>query len=89
MNRGTFNRGALDLLVGMICGVLMYLGPVFYLTALGIAVVGVLVIIINGGNVSAYGNDSKGNFNGQILLIRIVVVNVGVFLGKFAMSTAF
>lgn len=89
MDRKTYNRGVMDLLVGLICGAIIHFSMVTYLVIFGIAVVAMLIITATGGDASTYGNDEQGNFKGWVVLARIITVNVGVVIGRLAMSTAF
>ena len=89
MDRKTFNRGTMDLLIGVICGAIMHFSMVAYLIVFGIAVVAMVIMMAAGNDASTYGNDDQGNFHGWIVLARIITVNVGVVIGRLTMSTAF
>lgn len=89
MDRKTYSRGVMDLLVGLIFGAIMHFSMVAYLVIFWIAVATLLIIVARGDDISTYGNNEQGNFNGWVVLARIITVNVGVIIGRLAMSTAF
>ncbi|MDX9914127.1 MAG: hypothetical protein RBS77_06125 [Candidatus Moranbacteria bacterium] len=88
MDRKTFNRGTMDLLVGVVCGAIMHFSMMAYLIVFGIAVVVAIIIVATGGDASIYGNDEQGNFRGLVVLARVITVNVGVVIGRLALGMA-
>ncbi len=88
MSVGTFKRSVMDLLIGFVAGVIIRISMTAYFVILGIAIIMTIIIIAKAGigTLSTYGNDEQGNFDGWIVLIRIITVNIGAFLGQFAMG---
>ena len=89
MDRTMYNRGVMDLLVGIICGAIMHFSMTAYIIVFSVAVIGALLIAMFGGDPSVYGNDEKGNFRGAVVLLCIIIVNVGVVFGWLVMGLAF
>ena len=81
MDRKTFNQGTMDLLSGIIIGLVMHFSLTTYLILFCLAVLGTVIMLMIGQDVSDYGDDIKGHFSGWIVARRILIVNIGVVVG--------
>jgi len=89
MDRKTYNRVVMDLLIGVVCGAIMYFSMIAYLVVFGLAVAIMIILVAKGVDLSTFGNNKDGNFSTGVIITRIVTVNIGVAIGLLALTLVF
>lgn len=87
MERKVFDRGAFDLMVGVIIGGIMGVSQKAYFILWFVAVIAAILMSLRGNGLSTYGEDKEGKFSGLTVLVRVVTVNVGVLIGQLVMKS--
>ncbi|MBT7553473.1 hypothetical protein HN670_03325 [bacterium] len=86
MYRTAKDRVLFDLFIGVFSGIIARLSWTLYSVIIGLALVGILIMLIRREDMSTYGHDKDGKFNGLIVITRIITVNVGVALGHLVIG---
>lgn len=77
----------IDLLIGFICGVIMFFSMTVYLVIWCLAAIAMCFLLLTrDASLASYANDKQGYFSGKIIFWRILIVNIGVIIGRYGLE---